>query len=261
MAKTVSVLIAQREAHRSNMNRAIRLMRNLFSKESNFEGSRVSTNPKSDLYVKRASHNKVEPIPYNVISLLKNLKDQVKAYWQSELDTEASNHGVGKVQVTFEGKDLGLYSQNELMKMVYCLKHVQLRESLATIPVRDQNVVWKPSEDEQFQGEGVMQAPQSVVDSNTTLKSMRILPNPNAEKYKPGVKVTEVTEAVEQTVLLAEQLTQTFTSAVTEDQKRKIEERITALIHTFEQAHQQMNGSEATASEAKLDAVMDIIFE
>jgi len=169
-------------------------------------------------------------------------------YMEIVFSIEKTNaSGVVKAELIVEGKSWGEYSSLELLRLKSTLEKSKLRDIYAVLPVREQNEMWKVSENEDFARTGVYENELYEGVTRTTNTTEYIL-----EDNNPGQNRTPVKSARKELVQTGTYTEQKFSGEISIQLRARVITNFNTLYTAVIEALESANSVEIKKSDLGL---------
>lgn len=189
-----------------------------------------------------------KPVQSTVSEYLLWLEGTSADYIDARFSIEATNATGPKAELMVEGKSLGVLSSVELMRLNDLLNSPELAKMYAILPVRSDLVSWKLSENVEFKDKGIWETEERSQLDKTTIKSSRILLDPNISNLKNTQNYTPVTVPDDTLLTYGTQTEQYFSGEISHRDRAEILRRYTILKAAVKAAIVEANNIEVVTS-------------
>lgn len=249
MSKTnMRALLALVENKASRVNEMIESYTRFFKGEQGqFRGTKRTYSPK-DGYADKPEEKKDVPVVATVDEKFDWFIDLAKSYVSEALSIEATNSiGAMKVDLVVDGISFGLMSANELMRLRNFIN--QLDKVFKVVPTRDTKEIWSETTNPEYAERNIWET--RVINSveKTTIKTSRILEDPNVEKLRDTSKYQPVVSEISRIEEIGDITFQSFSGEWSHLQKANLLKRKSAFIDAITLALSQINGADSTDTE------------
>lgn len=162
---------------------------------------------------------------------------------------EATNAKGILADLVVEGKAFGFYSSVELMRLNDFLNTGELLKMYQTLPVRSDTSSWKLSEDPEYKNKGIWETEMREALNKTTIKSSRILLDPNLSNLKGNQSYSPMVVPDDKSVVLGTASKQEFSGELSHRERAEILRRLTILKAAVKDALVRANEAPVVASE------------
>lgn len=180
-------------------------------------------------------------------------KDNTRDYFNIVFGIEKTNATGVITPLSVDGENWGTYSTLELLRLKSILDG-KIRGMIDEIPVRKDDVIWKLSGDEAFEGRKVYEGPLDEGFAKTTVKESYILPDPHASDSRPPMVSEKSTQ-----VNIGAYTSQEFSGEWSVRQRAELKLRYDKLYKAVIQALEEANTVESQESNLG-DKLLDYLF-
>lgn len=255
MKKKQSVLLGLREKLEKDFQNLLTDMLQKFTKKQGlFIGFRNTYNPiegYADDVTKRGFQN----VASTVEDQLAWVKQHAADYLKTTLSIEKTNAQGIKAHLTVDGEDWGEYTVLELLRMKGILDG-KLRAVFQELPIRSESHMWSESKQPEFTGRKIWETPMDKGFAKTTIKDTIIINDPHIKDSPNRPPVTRETSIQ---VNVGEYTAQTFSGAITNLERAKLEVKYNNLYRGIIAALEEANNVEVSESDLG-DRVLSYLF-
>ena len=185
---------------------------------------------------------------------------QTALYLKNLMDVEATNsNGAATIELVVEGVSFGHLTANELMRLKGVLVDSKLDKMYQNIPVREDNKVWEPTTDGEYEGREVFQDAMISGQTRTTEKEEVILKDPNVDPQHLPSNYRAQTTVKNHMVITGDYTVQNFTGEWTHQKRAELLRRKSALLEAVNLALTELNGIEAISTNLDVDLFLDYL--
>lgn len=218
------------------------------SKQGEFKGEKKTYNPKEGT-IDVPSYRKNELVVTTVDEKLLWAEEASAEYIDALFSQEATNaSGSAKAELIVDGVSFGNLSSLELLRLKTIIETGTFDEMYKSIPVRNDDEIWKASVAEMYVGRSIFESELQVGENKSTTKEQYILSDPNIQFVKDG-KYTPQVATKDTIIVLGDYTYQKFTGEWSHRQRAELLKRKTKLLTAIIEALKKSNEVEAVPSE------------
>lgn len=218
------------------------------SKQSEFRGEKKTYNPREGT-IDVPSYRKNELVVTTVDEKLDWIEETSADYIDALFSQEATNaSGLAKAELLVDGISFGKLSSLELLRLKTIIETGTFDEMYKTIPVRNDDELWKESTDEMYEDRSIYESELQRGENKSTTKDQYILPDPNIQFVKDGTYTPQVASK-DTIIVLGDYTYQKFTGEWSHRQRADLLKRKTKLLTAIIEALKRSNEVEAISSE------------
>lgn len=189
-----------------------------------------------------------EPVQSTVKDYLKWMEDTTAEYIDHRFSIEATNATGPQAELQVGGQSWGSFTTLELMRLGDLLNDPKLNKLYETLPVRSDTKVWSLSSNKELAEQGIVETDAREQQNKTTIKSSRILSDPNLPLLKGNQNYIPQVVPDDKSLLLGTITIQEFSGEMTHIERAKILRRLTELKAAVKEALTIANESPAVDS-------------
>jgi hypothetical protein len=185
---------------------------------------------------------------------------QTSLYLKNLLDVEATNsNGAQTIELVVDGVSFGHLTANELMRLKGVLVDKNLDKMYNNIPVREDNKIWTPTTDGEYEGREVYEDTMISGQTRTTEKEEVILKDPNVDPQHIPSNYRAQTTVKTKMVVTGDYTVQNFTGEWTHQKRAELLRRKSAILEAVNLALTELNGIEAAQTNLDVDLFLDYL--
>lgn len=185
---------------------------------------------------------------------------QTKLFLANVLDVEATNSdGAQTIELKVDGVSFGNLTALELMRLKGILTDKSLDKMYANIPVREDNKVWSPSDNGEYEGREIFQDPLVSGQTRTSENEEIILKDPNVDPQHLPSNYRAQTTTKRHTVITGDYTIQNYTGEWTHQRRAELLRRKSAIIEAINLAITELNGIECKSTNLDVDGIVDFL--
>ncbi len=185
---------------------------------------------------------------------------QTSLYLKNLMDVEATNSdGAQTIELVVDGVSFGNLTANELMRLKGVLVDKNLDKMYNNIPVREDNKVWSPSTDGEYEGREIFQDERISGQTRTTEKDEVILKDPNVDPQHLPSNYRAQTTVKTKMVVTGDYTVQNFTGEWTHQKRAELLRRKSAILEAVNLALTELNCIESKSTNLNVDQFLDYL--
>lgn len=149
---------------------------------------------------------------------------------------EATNAKGVFADLVVDGLNFGMLSSLELLRLNDFLNEAELLKMYQTLPVRSDTKSWRASEDPEYAEKGIWETEAREALTKTTIKSSRILLDPNLASLKGNQNYIPQVVPDDKSVVLGTATLQEFSGEMSHRDRAEILRRLTTLKAAVKEA-------------------------
>jgi hypothetical protein len=185
---------------------------------------------------------------------------QTKLFLKNVLDIEATNSdGAQTIELKVDGVSFGNLTAIELMRLKGILTDKSLDDVYTNIPVREDNKVWNPSTDGEYEGREVFEDPMVSGQTRTSENEEIILKDPNVDPEHLPNNYRAQTTVKRHTVITGDYTIQNFTGEWTHQKRAELLRRKSAILEAVNLALTEINSIECKSTNLDVDGLVEFL--
>ena len=176
-------------------------------------------------------------------------EETTEEFINDRFSVEATNATGVRADLIVEGKSFGSYSAVELMRLNDFLNTSELLKMYQTLPVRSDTKSWRASADPEYAEKGIWETEEREALTKTTIKSSRILLDPNLASLKGNQNYIPQVVPDDKSVVLGTASLQEFSGEFSHRERAEILRRMTMLKAAVKEALVRANEAAVVPSE------------
>ncbi len=185
--------------------------------------------------------------------------ETTKEFVNYRFSVEATNAMGPKGELIVDGKSWGSFSSVELMRLNDFLNSQELLKMYQGLPVRSDTTSWLKSVDPEYATRDVWETEEREGQNKTTIKSSRILNDPNLVNLKGNQTYIPQVVPDDKTIILGSARTQEFSGELSHREKAEILRRLTLLKACVKEALVLANEAPVIESGITANMIFDYI--
>lgn len=145
------------------------------------------------------------------------------------------------------------------MRLKGILTDKSLDKMYASIPVREDNKVWSPSDNGEYEGREIFQDPLVSGQTRTSENEEIILKDPNVDPQHLPSNYRAQTTTKRHTVITGDYTIQNYTGEWTHQRRAELLRRKSAIIEAINLAITELNGIECKPTNLDVDGIVDFL--
>jgi hypothetical protein len=255
ITKKLSVALGLREKTEKNFaNMLSDMMQKFTKKQGIFIGFRNLFTAEEG-FADDPTQRKNQHVSSTVSEQLDWFKEHSKDYFKTVLSIEKTNAMGVKGRLVVDGEDWGEYTTLELLRLKSIMDG-KIRAMIQELPIRPDGERWKKSEDPEYVGREVYEAPVDEGYTKTTLKRTVIVEDPH---IKDAPNRPPVTQSIDTQVNTGKYSRQNFSGAISNRERAEGEVAFDALYKGIIAALEDANNTELQESDLG-DKVLGYLF-
>lgn len=256
----VNSKLAQRTHSRAQQKAMVQDYKTFFTKKQGaFKGIKKTFVPK-DGFLEDPNYIADTKVITTVKEKLDWFNRQTKLYLKNELDIEAMNSdGAPTIELVVEGISFGHLTIAELMRLSNFLDNKAITEVYTNIPVREDNKVWSPSKDGEYEGREIFEDPMVSGQTRTSESEEVILKDPNVDPQHLPSNYRAQTTTKRHTVITGDYTIQNFTGEWTHQKRAELLRRKSALLEAVNLAITELNNIECKSTNLDVDGLVEFL--
>lgn len=248
MRTKINVLLARAEHTAAQFTELLKNYLQTFEKKQGiFKGKRQEYQQEPDTD-DQPSLRGFHAVQSTVGEYLQWFEDTCKEYIDNRFAVEATNATGPKAELIVEGISWGQLTTLELLRLNDFLNNGELHKMYAALPVRPDTVTWTLSKNKDMADRNIYETENREQHNRTTIKSSRILPDPNLPQLKDTKGYIPQLVPDDKTILLGIVRVQDFSGEISHEERAKILRRLTGLKAAVKEALAVANESATVQS-------------
>jgi hypothetical protein len=256
----VNSKLAQRDHSISQQKAMVEDYTQFFSKKQGaFKGIKKTFVPK-DGFLEDPNYIADVKVVTTVKEKLDWFNRQTKLFLKNVLDVEATNsNGAQTIELVVDGVSFGNLTALELMRLKGILTDRNLDKMYNCIPVREDNKVWEPTTDGEYEGREVYQDPLVNGQTRTSENEEIILKDPNVDPQHLPSNYRAQTTTKRHTVITGDYTIQNFTGEWTHQKRAELLRRKSAILEAVNLALTEINNIECSQTNLDVDGLVEYL--
>lgn len=259
MATKLNVLLAKTDHLAGSFKKGLEDYVKFFkTSQGAFKGEKKTYEPKANTI--DAPGERVNKLVVTTVDeKLKYLQDNSREYIDALFAQERTNaSGLAKARLKVDDQDFGEFTSMELLRLKTILEGGSLKEMYESLPVREDNQTWNPTNNESYRGRKIFESNLLSGVSKSVMKESYILPDPNIGKGD-GSKYTPQIATKDTVIELGDYTYQKFTGEASHVERAAILGRRTKLLTAVIEALKVANEAEIVPSEMTSDKLFNFL--
>lgn len=186
---------------------------------------------------------------------------EAKSYMDDAFSIDATNSiGAKKVDLIINGVSYGKLSAIELMRLKNFITNTTLDNLCNIIPVRSETENWTKSGSDEYSSREIYETEVLKGTTKTTIKSARILPDPNIDKLKDSSRYTPQVIQDEKQEETGDYTNQKFSGEWSHVKRAELLKRKSDILDAIVKALKEVNDIESVESELDSEKLLKYLF-
>jgi hypothetical protein len=240
----LNTLLALREKYETTFKNALNdLVKKFKEKQGHFSGER-KTYEALEGYADEPTKRSFRKVASTVNEQLDWFEKYNAEYLKQLFTIEKTNgSGIASAELVVDGKSWGTFTSTELLRLKGFLENAQLKAVYDNIPTREEDKIWKATDEDIYKGREVFESQLEEGFAKTTLTEQYILPDPNPDPKRPPMVSDKKT-----TVNIGNFTSQQFSGAASMRERAEIIARLDVLHKATVEALEKANDVDVVES-------------
>jgi hypothetical protein len=240
----LNTLLALREKYETSFKNALNdLVKKFKEKQGHFSGER-KTYVALEGYADEPTKRNFRKVASTVNEQLEWFEKYNLEYLKQLFSIEKTNAaGFANAELMVDGKNWGRFTSTELLRLKGFLENSQLKAMYDNIPTREEDKIWKTTDEDIYEGREVFEGQLEEGFTKTTLKEQYILPDPHPDQKRPPMVADKNT-----TVNIGQFSSQQFSGAASMRERAEIMARLDVLHKATVEAIEKANDTDVIDS-------------